>query len=76
MGLPNNPPQFILNGTDPGDLGPDEDAGSRPGCGMVRCHGPDATILFVCSKSATTDGMNLSAQYIVNNNSMQRLPTS
>ncbi|MGE5246938.1 MAG: protease pro-enzyme activation domain-containing protein, partial [Verrucomicrobiota bacterium] len=76
FGLPPRDPVFIHNGPDPGDLGDD---GSTDGLNEeneadldVEWSGavaPQATIDFVISKStAASDGVDLSAQYIVDNN--------
>lgn len=69
MGLPANPPQVIVNGADPGDLGADEDGEADLDVEWSGAVAPNATIKFVISASTTTtDGVDLSAQYIVNNN--------
>ena len=69
MGLPVNPPQVIVNGTDPGDLGAGEDDEADLDVEWSGAVAKNATIKFVVSKSTnTTDGVDLSAQYIVNNN--------
>lgn len=68
MGLPDNPPVFTLNGPDPGDLGPDEDAEAHLDMEWSGAVAPSAAVNFVCSAStAATDGVILSAQYIVDN---------
>ena len=65
--LPVNDPQVILNGPDPG-LNDDESEANID----VQWSGaaaPNATIKFVTSLStSSTDGVDLSAQYIVDNN--------
>lgn len=67
-GLPANDPQFIINGTDPGIVSKDE----LEACLDVEWIGAvakSATVKFVITGSTTsTDGVDLSAQYIVNNN--------
>jgi pseudomonalisin len=69
MGLPSNPPQVIVNGTDPGDLGSNEDTEANLDVEWAGAVAKNATIKFVTSKSTnTTDGVDLSAQYIVSNN--------
>ena len=69
MGLPANPPQVIVNGADPGDLGAGEDGEADLDVEWSGAVAKNATIKFVTSKSTnTTDGVDLSAQYIVNNN--------
>jgi pseudomonalisin len=67
MGLPDNPPAFILNGADPGDLGSDEDGEADLDVEWSGAVARNASIEFVCSKSTTTDGIDLSAQDIVDN---------
>ncbi len=77
MGLPVNPPQVILNGTDPGDLGSGEDGEADLDVEWSGAVAKNATIKFVVSKStASTDGVDLSAQYIVNNNLAPVMSTS
>jgi subtilase family serine protease len=77
MALPPNPPQVIVNGTDPGDLGGDEDVEADLDVEWSGAVAMKATILFVTSKStSTTDGVDLSAQYIVNNNLAPVMSTS
>ncbi len=69
MGLPVNPPQVIVNGTDPGDVSADEDGEADLDVEWSGAVAKNATIKFVVSKSTSiTDGVNLSAQYVVNNN--------
>lgn len=76
FGLPPNDPVFVHNGPDPGNLGDD---GSQNGLSEeneadldVEWSGAvarNATIDFVISKStAASDGVDLSAQYIIDNN--------
>jgi subtilase family serine protease len=77
MGLPANPPQVIVNGTDPGDLGGGEDNEADLDVEWSGAVAKNATIKFVVSKStASTDGVDLSAQYIVNNNLAPVMTTS
>jgi pseudomonalisin len=77
MGLPANPPQVIVNGTDPGDLGGAEDNEANLDVEWSGAVATNATILFVTSKSTgATDGVDLSAQYIVNNNLAPVMSTS
>lgn len=67
--LPYNPPNVIVNGFDPGDLGPDEDAEADLDVEWAGAVAKGATIDFVVSASTfSTDGVNLSSQYIVDNN--------
>jgi hypothetical protein len=68
MGLPANPPQVILNGADPGRQTGDEGE-SDLDLQWAGAVAPGATIKFVTSAStASTDGIDLSAQYAVSNN--------
>ena len=77
MGLSVNPPQVIVNGADPGDLGAGEDGEADLDVEWSGAVAKNATIKFVVSKStATTDGVDLSAQYIVNNNLAPVMSTS
>ena len=77
MGLPANPPQVIVNGRDPGDLGGNEDVEADLDVEWSGAVAKNATIKFVVSKSTrTTDGVDLSAQYIVNNNLAPVMSTS
>lgn len=68
LGLPANPPNVILNGPDPGIL----DGESMEAYLDVEWSGavaPQATINFVVTQgTTTTDGVDLSAQYIVDHN--------
>jgi uncharacterized repeat protein (TIGR01451 family) len=69
FGLPANPPQVVVNGTDPGDLGADEDGEADLDVEWSGAVARNAAIKFVVSKSTSaTDGVDLSAQYIVNHN--------
>jgi subtilase family serine protease len=57
MALPANPPQVIVNGTDPGDLGGNEDFEADLDVEWSGAVAKNATILFVTSKSTgSTDG--------------------
>ena len=77
MGLSANPPQVIVNGTDPGDLGANEDTEADLDVEWSGAVARNATIKFVISKSTnTTDGVDLSAQYIVSNNLAPVMSTS
>jgi pseudomonalisin len=70
-------PVFIHNGTDPGDLGGDEELEGLLDVEWSGAVAPNATVKFVVSKStATTDGVNLSAQYIVSHNLAPIMSTS
>ncbi len=69
FGLVANDPVFVHNGTDPGDLGGGEEGEADLDVEWSGAVAPNATVKFVISKSTTsTDGVDLSAQYIVNNN--------
>jgi uncharacterized membrane protein len=75
FGLPVNNPQIIVNGTDPG-INADEDEAvlDVEWSGAVA---KGATIKFVVSASTgSTDGADLSAQYIVSNNTAPVMSTS
>ena len=77
MGLSATTATVIVNGTDPGDLGASEDneadLDEEWSGGVAR----GATVDFVVSKStSSTDGVDLSAQYIVNNNLTDVMSTS
>ncbi|MGD0585352.1 MAG: protease pro-enzyme activation domain-containing protein [Oryzomonas sp.] len=77
FGLSVNPPQVIVNGNDPGDLGTDEDAEADLDVEWSGAVAKNAAIKFVVSKSTnTTDGVDLSAQYIVSNNLAPVMSTS
>jgi hypothetical protein len=68
MGLPANLPQVIINGSNPGRVSGDEGE-SDLDLEWAGAVAPGATIKFVTSKStASTDGIDLSAQYAVSNN--------
>jgi uncharacterized membrane protein len=75
FGLPVNNPQIILNGTNPGITSDvDEAVLDVEWSGAV---GRGATVKFVVSAStSSTDGVDLSAQYIVTNNVAPVLSTS
>jgi len=77
LGLPVNTPTIIINGTNPGDLGAGEDGEADLDAEWSGGVAPGATVKFVTSKStSTTDGVDLSAQYIVNNNLADVMSTS
>jgi len=77
FGLPANDPVFVHNGTDPGDLGGGEEGEADLDVEWSGAVAQNATIKFVISKSTTTtDGVDLSAQYIVNNNVAKVMSTS
>jgi subtilase family serine protease len=77
FGLPVNDPVFVHNGTDPGNVGGGEEGEADLDVQWSGAVARNATIKFVVSKStATTDGVDLSAQYIVNNNLSDTMTTS
>ena len=76
MGLPANPVQVILNGADPGDLGAGEDGEADLDVEWSGAVAKGATVKFVVSKSGTSDGVALSAQYAVNNDLAPVISTS
>jgi pseudomonalisin len=68
MGLSANLPQVIINGSDPGRQSGDEGE-SDLDLEWAGAVAPAATIKFITSAStASTDGIDLSAQYAVSNN--------
>ncbi|HMF74126.1 MAG TPA: S53 family peptidase [Bryobacteraceae bacterium] len=69
FGLPANPPNIILNGTDPGNLGGVEELEAVLDTSWSGAVAPGAKIDFVVSAStATTDGVTLSEQYVIDHN--------
>ncbi len=77
MGLPANPVNVIVNGTDPGDLGSGEDGEADLDVEWSGAVARDAQIDFVISQSTySTDGVDLSAQYIVDNQLAPVMSTS
>ena len=67
-GLPANDPQMIVNGADPGFPDCVDETEAALDVEWAGAIARNAKVLFVTSKSGTTDGINLSAQYAVNNN--------
>jgi hypothetical protein len=67
-GLPANDPQMIVNGADPGFPDCDDELESAMDVEWAGAIAKNSTIKFVTSKSGTSDGIVLSAQYAVNNN--------
>jgi subtilase family serine protease len=64
--LPGNPPAVVVNGADPGDQGSAENGEADLDLEWSGAVAPKASIKLVASKStATTDGVDLSAQYAV-----------
>jgi len=77
FGLPVNDPVLILNGPDPGNLGGAEETEADLDVEWSGAVARNATIDFVISQTtATTDGVDLSAQFIVNNNLANVMSTS
>jgi pseudomonalisin len=77
FGLPANDPVFVHNGTDPGVVDSGEEGEADLDVEWSGAVAPNATIKFVITKStSTTDGVDLSAQYIVNNNVAKIMSTS
>lgn len=77
FGLPANNPQIIVNGTDPGIVSANEETEADLDVEWSGAVGRNATIKFVVSKSTnSSDGVDLSAQYIVNNNLAPIMSTS
>jgi len=75
--LPVNNPTYVINGTDPGDLGANEDGEADLDMEWSGAVAKNASIQFVISRStSSTDGVDLSAQYIINNNLAPIMTTS
>ena len=75
--LPAKDPIFIHNGNAPGDLKGNEELEADLDVGWSGAVAKNATIDCVISRSTrTTDGVSLSAQYIVNNNIAPVMSTS
>jgi pseudomonalisin len=68
MSLPANDPQMIINGPDPGFPNCDDEVESALDVEWAGAVAKNATVKFVTSKSVTSDGIALSAQYAVANN--------
>ncbi len=69
MGLPANNPTIVLNGKDPGIVSSDEEAEAILDTEWAGAVAPKAAVKLVVSAStASTDGIVLSSQYIVNQN--------
>jgi hypothetical protein len=76
-GLPPNPVEVILNGPDPGDLGPAEDGEAHLDVEWAGAVAPGASIRLVVSPTTSaTDGVDLSARYIVDHNLAPVMSTS
>jgi pseudomonalisin len=77
FGLPANDPQIIVNGTDPGIFSSGEETEADLDVEWSGAVARNATIKFVVSKSTnSSDGVDLSAQYIVNHNLAPVMSTS
>ena len=76
FGLPVKDPVFIHNGPDPGDLGGPEETEADLDVEWSGAVAKNATIDFVISASGATDGVALSAQFIVNTNLANVMSTS
>lgn len=77
FGLPANSPQIIVNGSDPGDLGGGEETEADLDLEWSGAVAKNATVKFVVSQSTnSSDGVDLSAQYIVNHNVASVMSTS
>jgi pseudomonalisin len=77
FGLPANDPQIIVNGADPGIWNSNEETEADLDVEWSGAIGRNATIKFVVSKSTnSSDGVDLSAQYIVNHNLAAVMSTS
>ena len=67
--LPANNPQIIVNGADPGIISADEETEADLDVEWSGAVAKGATVKFVVSRSTnSTDGLDLSNQYIINNN--------
>lgn len=76
-GLPANDPQIIVNGTDPGIISSGEETEADLDVEWSGALAKSASIKFVVSKSTnSSDGVDLSAQYIVNHNLAPVMSTS
>ncbi len=76
FGLPAHDPVFVHNGPDPGNLGGNEETEADLDVEWAGAIAKNANIIFVISQTTTTDGVDLSAQYIVNNNLAPVMSTS
>ena len=77
FGLPANDPQIVVNGTDPGIWSANEQTEADLDVEWSGAVAKNATIKFVVSKSTnSSDGVDLSAQYIVNRNLAPVMSTS
>ncbi len=77
FGLPANDPRIIVNGADPGIFSSGEETEADLDVEWSGAVARNATIKFVVSKSTNaSDGVDLSAQYIVNHNLAPVMSTS
>jgi pseudomonalisin len=77
FGLPANDPQIIVNGSDPGIFSSGEETEADLDVEWSGAVARNAAIKFVVSKSTnSSDGVDLSAQYIVNHNLAPVMSTS
>jgi pseudomonalisin len=76
FGLPTKDPVFIHNGPDPGNLGGPEETEADLDVEWSGAIARNATIDFVISQTGATDGVALSAQFIVNTNLANVMSTS
>ena len=77
FGLPANNPTIVVNGSDPGIISADELAEADLDVQWSGAVAPQATIDFVVSASTqSSDGVDLSAQYIVSHNLAPVMSTS
>jgi len=66
FGLPPTPPQIVVNGPDPGDLGGDDEGEATLDATWAGATAPNSTVDLVVSESTnTTDGIFLSEIYIL-----------
>lgn len=69
FGVPYQLPQIVVNGTDPGNLGDGDEAEAVLDVSWAAGLAPGATVDLVVSASTnTTDGVDLSEEYIIDNN--------
>jgi subtilase family serine protease len=77
FGLPANDPQIIVNGANPGIVSSGEETEADLDVEWSGAVAKNATIKFVVSQStSSTDGVDLSAEYIVNHNIAPVMSTS
>ena len=69
FGLPANDPHIVINGVDPGVVSDDEEGEAQLDTEWAGAAAPNAEVDLVVSKDTnTTDGIQASSQYIVDNN--------